>query len=75
MKSTIKILTLALLLSVAFSRTSGKYGVLPSFTKIKTVAKSEFVPGTENNNDNSVKWKRRHKRRKKARNRKPERGR
>ena len=74
MKNIITILSFVLLLSLSFARTSGKYSMPDSFTQIKEVPKSEYVPGSDGE-DNSLKWKRRHKRRKKARNRKPERGR
>ncbi len=74
MKNIITILSVTLLLSLSFARTSGKYSMPDSFRQLKEVPKSEYVPGSDNE-DNSLKWKRRHKRRKKARNRKPERGR
>ena len=63
-------------MSFAFTRTSGKYGVESSFAqKDAYTAKKAFIPTDENGENNSVKWKRRHKRRKKARNRSPQRGR
>ena len=74
MKNIIKILLFVFLLSLSFARTSGKYAMPDSFTQIKEAPKNEYVPGSDSE-DNSLKWKRRHKRRKKARNRKPERGR
>ena len=47
------------------------------FKKILIISgkKSYFASGAKEENENSIKWKRRHKRRKKAPNRKPQRGR
>ena len=56
MKNIITILSVALLLSLSFARTSGKYSMPDSFTQIKEVPKSEYVPGADSE-DNSLKWK------------------
>tara|TARA_B100000029_G_scaffold455338_1_gene482493 strand:- start:1151 stop:1387 length:237 start_codon:yes stop_codon:yes gene_type:complete len=63
--------------SFAFSRSYGNRGVASNFeSKISyKSAKKEFLPGTDSSEDNSIKWKRRHKRRKKAKNKRPTRGR
>ena len=67
----------ALVLSCAFARTSGKYEAPESFmrSKISGSSKKIFMPSETKENDNSLKWKRRHKRRKKDTKRKPSRGR
>ena len=70
------ILLTVCLVSFAFARTSGKFGVPSSFAQNDSyAAKKAFIPNDDNGSDNSLKWKRRHKRRKKARNRTPQRGR
>ena len=78
MSKTYKILLVsALVLSCAFARTSGKYAAPESFIHSKISGSSEkiFLPSETKENDNSLKWKRRHKRRKKDTKRKPSRGR
>jgi len=77
MKYLIKIILLSFILScVAFARVSGKHSGPDHFAKNKTGApKKEYVPGNSNGDEDSIKWKRRHKRRKKAKNRRPQRGR
>ena len=73
-----KILLLGLLVaSLSFARTSGKYETPESFISYKISGSSEkiFTPYESKENDNSLKWKRRHKRRKKDTKRKPSRGR
>ena len=72
-----KILVLSILImSFGFARTSGKFNSADSFldrvnSHNKTLVLSDERSGNE---DASLKWKRRHKRRKKAPNRKPRRG-
>ena len=72
-----KILVLSVLvMSFGFARTSGKFNSADSFldrvnSHNKTLVLSDERSGNE---DASLKWKRRHKRRKKAPNRKPRRG-
>ncbi len=79
MKNLYKILLVGLIFaSFALARTSGKYASPESFiqSKISGSTKKAFEPSqTDNENENSVKWKRRHKRRKKDTKRKPSRGR
>lgn len=78
MNNTYKILLFGLLVaSLSFARTSGKYKTPESFISYKISGSSEkvFTPSESKENDNSVKWKRRHKRRKKDTKRKPSRGR
>ena len=72
-----KILVLSILvMSFGFTRTSGKFNSADSFldranSHNKTLVLSDERSGNE---DASLKWKRRHKRRKKAPNRRPRRG-
>jgi hypothetical protein len=78
MKSIYKILFISVLVvSMGFARTSTKFEKADSFLQIKGVStKKAFVPTeTKDESQDSVKWKRRHKRRKKAQNRKAQRGR
>ena len=78
MKSIYKILFISVLVvSMGFARTSTKFEKADSFLQIKDVStKKAFVPTeTKDESQDSVKWKRRHKRRKKAQNRKAQRGR
>ena len=80
MTNIYKILLLCLVFSsVAMARTSGKYEAPESFmrSKIAGSTKKAYTPSQtkENGDENSVKWKRRHKRRKKDTKRKPSRGR
>ena len=73
-----KILFFALLVaSFGFARTSGKYATPESFilSKISGSSDKSFSPAATKENENSIKWKRRHKRRKKDQKRKPSRGR
>ena len=73
-----KILLFGLLVaSLSFARTSGKYEMPESFMsyKIKGSSEKAFMPSESRENDNSLKWKRRHKRRKKDTKRRPSRGR
>ena len=65
-----------LIMSLGFARTSGKFNSADSFldrvnSHNKTLIFSDERSGDE---ENSLKWKRRHKRRKKAPNRRPRRG-
>ena len=72
-----KILLITFLLaSFVLARTSGKYAAEDSFmrTKIAGSTHKTFTPNDVEQEDNSLKWKRRHKRRKKAPNRRPRRG-
>ena len=78
MKSIYKILFISVLVvSMGFARTSTKFEKADSFLQVKGVStKKAFVPTEIKDEDqDSVKWKRRHKRRKKAQNRKAQRGR
>ena len=70
------LLVCTLVLSCTFARTSGKYEVPESFMRSKISGSNDkvFTPSETKENDNSLKWKRRHKRRKKAPNRRPRRG-
>ena len=64
------------LVSFAFTRTSGNFSVPSSFAqKDSYAAKKSFIPNDDNGGEDSLKWKRRHKRRKKDKNRRPQRGR
>ncbi len=77
MKMIYKILLLSVLgLSLSFPRTSGKFPTPDDFLSSKNSPhhKKEFVQGSDSS-DQSVKWKRRHKRRKRDKNRRPKRGR
>ena len=71
-----KILTVVVLLgSWSFARTSENFNSLDSFfEQYKSSAKSLVTKERSENEGNSLKWKRRHKRRKKAPNRRPKRG-
>ena len=61
---------------MGFARTSTKFEKADSFLQVKGVStKKAFVPAETKDDQDSVKWKRRHKRRKKAQNRKAQRGR
>jgi hypothetical protein len=77
MKRLYQIAIVSLLVcSFVFARITGNKS-LPSWVESKissNSSKKEFVPGT-GENDNSIKWKRRHKRRRRAKNRRPQRGR
>ena len=78
MKSIYKILFVSVLVvSMGFARTSTRFETADSFLQIKGAShKKSFVPTeTRDESQNNVKWKRRHKRRKKAENRKAQRGR
>lgn len=73
-----KILLLSVLgISLSFARTSGKFPAPQDFLSSKNSphTKKEFVQGSGESGDQSVKWKRRHKRRKKDKNRRKQRGR
>tara|TARA_B110000438_G_scaffold303509_1_gene365313 strand:- start:420 stop:659 length:240 start_codon:yes stop_codon:yes gene_type:complete len=74
-----KILLITFLLaSFVLARTSGNYSSQDSFmrTKIAGTTHKTYTPNEmSDQDDNSLKWKRRHKRRKKDRKRKPSRGR
>ena len=72
-----KILVLSILvMSFGFARTSGKFNSFDSFfDRANNYNKPLFVEGERSGNEEaSLKWKRRHKRRKKAPNRRPRRG-
>ena len=78
MKMIYKILLLAVLgLSLSFARTSGKFPTPEDFLSAKNSpqTKKEFTQGSGDSGDQSLKWKRRHKRRKKDKNRRKQRGR
>ena len=65
-----------LLCSFAFARVTGNKSLPAQFeSKISYSSQKTFIPGNSEENDNSIKWKRRHKRRRKAKNRTPQRGR
>ena len=66
-----------LVCSFVFARITGNKSLPSQFeSKISSnSSKKEFIPGAGENADNSIKWKRRHKRRRKAKNRRPQRGR
>ena len=73
-----KILLVSVLgLSLSFARTSGKFSTPEDFlaSKNSPYTKKEFVQGSKESGDQSIKWKRRHKRRKRDKNRRPQRGR
>ena len=77
MKMIYKILLLSVLgLSLSFARTSGKFPTPEDFLSAKNSphAKKEFTQGSVES-EQSVKWKRRHKRSKKDKNRRKQRGR
>ena len=64
------------LCSFAFARVGGNKSLPAQFeSKISHGSQKQFIPGNGEENDNSLKWKRRHKRRRKAKNRTPQRGR
>ena len=72
-----KILLLSVLgLSLSFARTSGKFPTPEDFLSAKNAphGKKEFTQGS-GESEQSVKWKRRHKRRKNDKNRRKQRGR
>ena len=72
-----KILVLSILvMSFGFTRTSGKFNSLDSFFDRVNNNNKPLIIGDERsgNEEASLKWKRRHKRRKKAPNRRPKRG-
>ena len=79
MNNLLKILVFILCIGLLTARTSGQYSGPDSFQQAKIVysvdKKTYFASGAKEENENSIKWKRRHKRRKKAPNRKPQRGR
>ena len=78
MKMIYKILLLSVLgLSLCFSRTSGKFATPDDFLSSKNTpyTKKTFTEGSKDAGDQSIKWKRRHKRRKRDKNRRPKRGR
>ena len=71
------LLVSALGLSFVFARTSGKFETADGFLNAKNISstKKAFKEEDRQSSDQSVKWKRRHKRRKKDKNRRPQRGR
>ena len=72
-----KILVLSILvMSFGFARTSGKFNSFDSFfDRANNHNKPLFIEEERSGNEEaSLKWKRRHKRRKKAPNRRPRRG-
>jgi len=78
MKIIYKILLVSVLgLSLSFARTSGKFPAPDDFLSSKNSphSKKELTQGSGETDNQSVKWKRRHKRRKKDKNRRPKRGR
>ena len=72
MKYIYKITIVGILVcSFVFARVTGNKKGLSSTgfeSKISYSNKKEFIPGNHENNDNTIKWKRRHKRRRKAKN-------
>ena len=78
MKTIYKILLVTILgLSLSFARTSEKFTTPNDFLSAKNSPsyKKLFVESSEDISEQTIKWKRRHKRRKKSKNRKPQRGR
>ena len=72
-----KILIMSILvMSLGMARTSGKFSSVDGFFERTGPSHKSLVikDDRSNNDDGSVKWKRRHKRRKKAPNRRPRRG-
>ena len=72
-----KILIMSILVtSFGMARTSGKFSSADDFLERTGPSHKSLVikDDRSNNDDGSVKWKRRHKRRKKAPNRRPRRG-
>ena len=77
-KGICKILMLSVLgLSLSFARTSGKFPTPDDFLSSKNSphAKKLFTDDSKESSDQSIKWKRRHKRRKRDKNRRAQRGR
>ena len=77
-KGICKILMFSVLgLSLCFSRTSGKFATPDGFLNSKNSphAKKLFTDDSKESSDQSIKWKRRHKRRKRDKNRRAQRGR
>ena len=73
-----KILLLSVLgFSLCFARTSGKFATPDDFLNSKNSphAKKLFTDDSKESSDQSIKWKRRHKRRKRDKNRRTQRGR
>ena len=73
-----KILLVSVLgLSLSLARTSGKFPTPDDFLSSKNspYSKKEFTQGSGDAGDQSIKWKRRHKRRKRDKNRRLQRGR
>ena len=80
MNHIFKILVFVLFLGFLAGRTSGHYSGPDSFQQTKIYnsidKKAYFLASkAQEENDTGIKWKRRHKRRKKAPNRRPQRGR
>ena len=77
MKMIYKILILSIAtISFVFARTSGNFNAFSDsfFDKAGSLKKAAFLEDDRSCEENSLKWKRRHKRRKKAPNRRPKRG-
>ena len=73
-----KILLLGVLgFSLSFARTSGKFATPDDFLNSKNSPNPQktFTGNSKDDSDMSIKWKRRHKRRKRDKNRRPQRGR
>ena len=78
MKTIYKILLIGLLgASLSFARTSTKFATPNDFLNSKNSPsyKKLLVENTDETSEQTIKWKRRHKRRKKSKNRRPQRGR
>ena len=77
MNAVYKILTIVGILGAcAFARTSNSFNSLDSFfEQYQSSTKPVFQENRSEDGSDSLKWKRRHKRRKKSKNRKPHRGR
>tara|TARA_B100000686_G_scaffold300176_1_gene334510 strand:+ start:209 stop:445 length:237 start_codon:yes stop_codon:yes gene_type:complete len=78
MKMIYRILLVCFLgLSLSLARTSGNFPTPDDFLSSKNSphTKKEFTQGSGESGDQSIKWKRRHKRRKRDKNRRPQRGR
>ena len=76
-KSLNKLFTVSVIcISAVFARVSDGYASVDKVFGMKSFSSKPFVSSDLSHEDqeNSLKWKRRHKRRKKAPNRKPQRG-
>ena len=77
MNTKYTILTLLIsTMSLVFARTSGNFNAFSDsfFDRAGSLKKAAILEDDRSYEENSLKWKRRHKRRKKAPNRRPKRG-